>query len=538
MDGGDGNETVSTEPWKPVQPFIETALTDARARYDAAKAHPNFPEWSQVAPFNPIQKEGQVRALDYADTDLSSMIAGVGESYQNLLNPGANQTYQATMAQQGPYHQYLADVMGRGLPDVENIARGIAGSVDSGVSQGNMYGSVGQFSDPIVRALNFDTPPVVALDTPEIEFNRGVAENETLTDTLKQMMSGQVNMDIWQPLMDQMSRSMTRDFTEQVMPHVRSQAMSAGAYGQSMGMRGQGLAADRFSENLSDSMERIIAQGGIQALQQQQAGAGLAAQMYGQDLDAELRRSLAQGQLGMDTLRLREAQRASLAGEDIQRTQLGLNRDLGLSELNLRRDAARENAAIDRSRLGFEADRWQDELNRDMTLAGLQTGLDKYRTDIGAGLEAGGILSNEVKNLYTQGLNAQMNAVGQSGNIAQLGLMPSQIYEAVGNQKYARQQALLDEDAKRWWAEHPTMGTEAANQMWYQNAIQPYVGAGGSTTTPYEGGSPLVGGLGGAATMGGLLSGLATSNIWNPGGWTAAALIGTGALAGGFGAKE
>ena len=531
MAGGGDESTVKTEPWAPMQPYIAQAVGDAQQRYNAAKAYPNYPTFSTVEPFNLVQEQGQQMALDYADVALPNLISNVGESYQNLLNPGNNPVYQNTMGTQGAYQQYLQDVMGRGLPDVENIAQNIANSVGSNVTMGQMYGGVGNFADPIVRNVNFNAPPVVALDQPQIQFNRGVAENETLTDTLNQMMSGEVNMDIWQPLMDQMSRSMTRDFTEQVMPHVRSEAMAAGAYGQSMGMRGTGLASDRFSENLADSMERIIAQGGIQALQQQQAGAGLAAQMYGQDLDAELRRALAQGQLGMDTLRLREAQRASLAGEDIARNELAINRDLGLSGLNLQRDTARENAAIQRSQLGFEAQRWQDQLNRDMALAGLDAGMRRYTADLNAGLQAGSILSNEVQNMYNQGLGAQLGALGEAGRIAELGGLPAEIYNNVGNLRYDLAQRQRADEVDRFWAEHPVLGTEGANQTWYQNAIAPYLSAGAQQTTPYESSNPLMGALGGGALGAGIYGALPAAAASGPVGW---GLIGGGALLGGL----
>ena len=558
MGGDEKPAEVKNEPWEPLQPYIAESIEDAQARYEAAKAYPDVPPFLSTAEFNKYQKAGHGQLIDYADTQLPQLIAGVGDTYEQLLNPGDEPVYAQSMGVGDKYRQYLADVMAKepeyNIPNVEEMvfAQNLAPDIPSGVQQGRMYGSVGNFAQPSARDVNirnpsFNIPAGVALNAPSIDFNRSVAENETLTDTLNQMMSGDVAMHIWQPLMDQMSKNMTRDFTEQVMPHVRTQAMSAGAYGQSMGQRGTGLAADRFSENLAESMERIVAQGGIQALQQQQAGAALATDIYGKDLDAELRRALGQGTLDMDTLRLREAQRAAMATEDISRarlgvdrdiaaSQLGINRDLGLSRLALDRSTAMESAAFNRSRLGFEADQWQDQLQRDLSIAGLQAGLgkytadvgagtdrykaelgamaDKYQVDVGAGLKATDILSNEVQNMYQMGLGARVEALRQAGAMADLGALPSKLYKQVGDEKYLRQQALLDEHTKRWWQQHPTEGQAAKNQEWYQDMIGQWSGYPTTTTTGgYQEGNPLTGTLGGATSGAAIYGALPEKNV-------------------------
>lgn len=580
MGGDDKPAEVKNEPWEALHPYIAESIEDAQARYEAAKAYPDVPPFLTTAPFNKIQKHGQQLLLDYADTQLPELISGVGESYEQLLNPGNEPVYAQSVNLGDKYRSYLQDVMAKEpeykIPNVEEMvfAQNLTPQVGSGVQQGRMYGTVGNFDVPSVgrpnvRQPSFNIPGGFGINAPTIDFNRSVAENETLTDTLNRMMSGEVAMDIWQPLMDQMSKNMTRDFTEQVMPHVRTQAMSAGAYGQSMGQRGTGLAADRFTENLAESMERIVAQGGIQALQQQQAGARLATDVYGMDLDAELRRALGQGTLDMDTLRLREAQRSALAAEDISRNRLAIDRDLGLSRLSLDRDLgasrlgldrsiAMENAAIQRSQLGFEADRWQDQLQRDLSIAGLQAGLgkytadvgagtdrykaelgamaDKYRADLAGGLTASEIMSREAQNMYQLGLGARTDALRMAGAMAELGAAPSLLYEKVGDEKYERQQRLLDEHARRWWQQHPTQGTAAKNQEWYQQMIGQWSGYPTTTTTGgYQEGNPLTGALGGGTT-GAAIYGALPEKMALAGGWPLAlGMIGGGAIFGGFG---
>lgn len=105
-------------------------------------------------------------------------------------------------------------------------------------------------------------------------------------------------------------------------------------------------------------------------------------------------------------------------------------------------------------------------------------------------------------NAYGQGLNTMMQGIGQSGNVANLGLMPSNIYQSVGGQ---RQQV-------PWQNLQNYMGTVGGNYGSTQttptgNPLGSLIGLGAGLTlaAPTGGMSMLEGGTLGMAA-GGLLS--------------------------------
>lgn len=188
--------------------------------------------------------------------------------------------------------------------------------------------------------------------------------------------------------------------------------------------------------------------------------------------------------------------------------------------------------------------------NRALQGAGQQAGLSTNVNMQNANQNLAAQLANQQLQQYAvgQGMGALQGGIGMGldaariqqatlPSYAQYGMLPTQNLLQAGNIDQQYRQQVLDDEIARW--------NFYQQQPWWQ--MQQYAGiaqpgSGGGTTTatgPGSSTSPLVGGLGGAATGLGIYSGL-TSSIGgaaplmaaNP--WLAAAIIGGGALAGGL----
>lgn len=100
-------------------------------------------------------------------------------------------------------------------------------------------------------------------------------------DVLNRMTSGQPDMNVWGPLMNQMSQSAAQNFTEEVMPAIRSEAVNAGQFGGPRQTLGLGKAAGRIAEGLSRGQAQLAGTAGLASLQQQRAGASMMPEYFG-----------------------------------------------------------------------------------------------------------------------------------------------------------------------------------------------------------------------------------------------------------------
>ena len=217
-----GQQTTTTAPPAYALPNLQDISNQAADLYGQRGQQPAYPDYSTVAPFTQGQQAGIQGGLDYA---------------QNQLSPYAQQAQQANMAGFSPYANPIYQAYQGGLnPAIQNLT-GYAGQ------------SVG---------------------------------GPDATGAVNQMLTGQPNMDVYGPIMDQIAQSGARQFSEQVNPAIRAD------FGQGHGLGGgrhqiaSGLALDRINENVLQSMERVGQQASSEALGQQRYGAGMAEQMRGQ----------------------------------------------------------------------------------------------------------------------------------------------------------------------------------------------------------------------------------------------------------------
>jgi len=136
------------------------------------------------------------------------------------------------------------------------------------------------------------------------------------TDTLNQMMSGQVNMDPYNNVFDAAAGRMTRSFTEDVLPTLRRDNVGSSSFGSTRRDIGTGIASDRLQQNLGDLASNIYggAYGKAQDLMGQ--GANIAT-------NAGINQSGLSTQAGLD--------RAGLANNLFGMQQQGLSQGIGMA---------------------------------------------------------------------------------------------------------------------------------------------------------------------------------------------------------------
>jgi hypothetical protein len=99
---------------------------------------------------------------------------------------------------------------------------------------------------------------------------------------------------------------------------------------------------------------------------------------------------------------------------------------------------------------------------------------------------------------YNSGLNAMMQAQGNAGQMAQLGMAPSNLLSTIGGERQGMaQNAITDQfNAYNFNQQAPWQNLQNYAGILGGN----YMGSGGNSTVPVTGNNPLMGALGGAAT--------------------------------------
>ncbi len=98
------------------------------------------------------------------------------------------------------------------------------------------------------------------------------------------------------------------------------------------------------------------------------------------------------------------------------------------------------------------------------------TGLSDYGSNAARALS--GSLANMQMGAWGQGLNAQQNAMQMAPQIAQLGMLPGQIYQGVGNTLDSYRQQQIDAERQRWDYEQNAQIAQMKDAE--QRAIQNY----------------------------------------------------------------
>ncbi len=235
--GGSGSQKISTDPWKPAQPFIQQGLQGASDLY---KNGPGF-----YTPQNTLQNQGQGMALDYAN--------GFGGMYKPFMDAGS----QALSG--GPGQQY-----------------GVGGAVNGGLNTGansNPFGAMG-----LNNAMQF------GFNAPDIKNNPYIGQYmDAATRPLQQQLDNQTMPGIrsgytgagqYGSSRQGISEGLARGMTNQAIGDTRA-TIANNAYGQGLGAQANAMNSANQGYGLN--------------LQNQGQALNFAGQDRGQTLDQQAR---------------------------------------------------------------------------------------------------------------------------------------------------------------------------------------------------------------------------------------------------------
>lgn len=299
--------------------------TGATGLPSSARTNPMpYVDWAGKEGINiPTPQFATIPGVNPAQQNFMQMLGGAGQSispYSGLaasalagqLNPWSNPYQRAAMSTLGSQTGALQSILGGGMAPGATYAPNIG------------YG----VTDPMAATFG------------------GGANNANLYGTIDRMMTGTPNMGVWGPLMQQSASNAARAFNEQVMPAIRSESISAGAYGGPKHQQAMGLAAGRLGEQIMAGQSGLAKEAAMAALGQQQAGAGLGSQLAqtggqlnlgAQQLGGDIAKTQAQlglqSQLGnqgawnqyLDTLSRTAGMAGNLAGQAYQTGTSGIN---------------------------------------------------------------------------------------------------------------------------------------------------------------------------------------------------------------------
>ena len=475
--GSSGTQVQTTVPWAGVRDYLkqgykilqglytEPNITiDSRGKtvtsYSLLDAPQYFPD-STVATPNWLEAMGQQMQLgatgnmqDIGQAGTAGMMGLLGGA--NTANLGALGGFGAmdTLGTAGgDLYGMGTGVLGGGLAGLSGLA-GQAGAYGN-LGLGGALGGLGDFSGAGTTGL----AQMLAGSGGFGSLLGGGASEQGLAGALQGMQgllsAGDPSSNpYFQQAVQSAIRPLTEQFTEQVLPSIRSGAIGAGQTGSSREGVAQGIASRGYLDAVGDITSGMGNQAYAQGLQALGAGAGIGQGLIGQGLQA----AGGLGGLGQ-----------AMAGMGLQST--GMLGDLGQGMFG-------------------QAGGLQQ------ALAGM--GGDITGMGLGAITGAGGL----GQGFYDLGMTAAGRGAALSPQMMQALAYPGQMTEQIGQQLTADEQALINADIERWNYE------QNLPYMQISNYLQMLSGAPwGSATTTNTGGrqsSTFGNVLGGAMTGYGL----------------------------------
>lgn len=122
-------------------------------------------------------------------------------------------------------------------------------------------------------AFDSNFNPVRNINPLNVDLTRARASQGVLdpTNSLSQLLSGNVSNPYLQQQADAMTANLTRNLNENVMPGIRSEALASGQYGGSRQGIAEGLAASRLNQDLAPALTNLFG-GAFENAQQRMFG--------------------------------------------------------------------------------------------------------------------------------------------------------------------------------------------------------------------------------------------------------------------------
>ena len=277
------NVTQTNEPWLAQQPYLRDLFSRSQA-------------WMNQSGFNPLQRQGQMMALNYAMPGFNYGQFGGMSNYDPMSGSVANtqspsfgggmfgnlmRQAQGLLGRQwGGQSGGQAGGQGNGglMPNGQGngglmMPGGMPGDMSGGMQGGGgMGGGLPGLIDSAQGGWQFGMNPMA---NPWM----GAASGTGVYDSLSNMMSATPDMNVWGPVMDRAMRGPIQAFGEQVLPNIRSGAVGSGQYGGSRQGIAEGVAMRGLGDTLGDIQTNLANQAANQALQQRTAGSGMASNL-------------------------------------------------------------------------------------------------------------------------------------------------------------------------------------------------------------------------------------------------------------------
>lgn len=293
--GGTTQKFVPTGPWSQQVPYIGQLFQGASDFLQAGP--PQYFPGSTVANTNP--------SLQQSQQNIQNVTGGTGNTMLNAM-------FQAQQNQASP--TMAGNVGAASIPAYGGAVGGLLQGAATNPSQQVAATNLPAFYSGINQAA---FQPGYDIQAPTTDFGNVNANPALLTS----LYSNGLNPYLGQ-ITDAALRTQNRQFSENVLPQISSQANQAGQIGGTRQGIAEGIAGSNQAALQKDLISQLYGQAFDVGSQERLAALGL----VGQGQQANMN-SL------MEAQRLREAQRSAMTGEGLQSSQLIGNMLLGGQEL-------------------------------------------------------------------------------------------------------------------------------------------------------------------------------------------------------------
>lgn len=219
-----GSDSVESKPWEGAIPFLLGSDNPAAAKYipkgpDGKPLFDTpglFPEASKLFQSGGLTNEQQ-NVLDFQKQNLLNRVAPTDAIVQGAVNIAHNRPFDVQI-------------------------------------QGPQTVTAGQVQPERVTANSVSAPQV---DLTQARQSQGVLDP---TQALSSLLSGNVNNEVLAPQIANIISQVTRNTNENILPQIRSGAISTGQMGSSRQGIAEGLAASRAQQDLSTGLAPLIGQ--------------------------------------------------------------------------------------------------------------------------------------------------------------------------------------------------------------------------------------------------------------------------------------
>lgn len=304
------------------------------------------------------------------------------------------------------------------------------------------------------------------------------------TGAINSQLSGQPNMNVWQPIIDSTVTDAANQFNRQIAPAINHGAIGSGNFGSSKYQQAMGLAASESQKNVQRQLAEMGVQIGTDALGRQTQGIGAA-----------------QNQQGINNTVSRGANADVLQAGGLGLSQASLNNTIGRGNNSDILQAAGLGGSLTNSWLDNQQRTAGMQLNAGNATGGLQLNQAQLNEGVQGQRQAqlanaASQYGNQFSSIYQPGLGFAANMSNQAPDLLQSTYTPSTMLNAYGGQQQAQNQAMLDQQYQNWQLNQNGPWDMLAK---YGSAVQgDYGGLTNSSTvqqTPSNSNSQLLGSL-------------------------------------------